>query len=171
MKGSIMRSLCPQDMQSGRIALVALVILVIGVAGALTLYSNTQLHMVNATPTVSHSQQRMNPQPTSAYSLSVDVVNPGKSLLVSQVTLGEPAKITVSKDAMGKQILIGNSEVLPKGLTNAISIPLTTSIKDGDVVVIRLETSLGLPIQNSEGSVVSVQKPVGMIMTHYKSEY
>jgi hypothetical protein len=97
-------------------------------------------------------------------------VNPGKSVLVDSVELSQQSAIAVILDS-SHPTSIGKSSVLTVGKHTSITINLSSPLKDGDVVIIRLVDANGKTVLNADKQPVEVKKNVGHLMTHYTNEF
>ncbi len=165
-----MKPTCPQKLhrEEGNSPLVVVIILVVIAALAYYLHSNNLIpgvSMPTATP-----EARINPEPQSPYQVSVSEVSPGSKVVVDSVSASEDVYVVVVKD--GKtQTVVGKSALLTTGTHTNVEVALTSAIKDGDVIYIRLQNKQGKTIQNDQKVNIEVMKNVGMLMTHYDSEY
>lgn len=163
-----MEQTCPNKNIRGNTILMALVAIVIVATAALLVTNRTTLF--TGAPQASE-EPHINPEPASAYKIDVQTVNPGKIVSVGSVEIGSEASIVVLKDTPKDPTVIGKSSSLSIGKHENVVINLTSSIKDGDVVYVRLMGKDGKYIQNDQKLTVEVQKNVGMMMSHYANEY
>lgn len=165
-----MKTTCPTKKERGNALLIVLFVVMIAAIVGFLVIRQKNSKVVAALPTLPPVADRTNPTPTSGYSISVGTVNPGDSLTVDSVELAKDAIISVVLDSVHPKTL-GKSALLKAGNHTAISIPLSMTIKDGDVVIIRLVGANGETILNANKLPIEVQKNVGKLMTHYSNEY
>ncbi len=159
----------PKKSKTGN-ALVIVVILVLFLLAAIFLYSKQSRFVAEALPTLPPVEARTNPEPTSGFTISVGIVDPGNKVTADEVSVSQPSYLYVIRND-SKEAVIGKSALLQTGDTKNVEILLSSSVKDGDVVFIRLVDQNGKAITNDSKQIVQVQKNVGHLMTHYASEY
>lgn len=163
-----MKQTCPNKNIQGNTILIALIAIVVVATAALLVTNRTSLF--TGTPQATE-EPRINPEPVSAYKIDVQSVNPGKTVKVTSIEIGNEASIVVLKDSAKSPVVIGKSSPLSIGKHENVAVNLTSSIRDGDVIYVRLMGKDGKYIQNDQKLTVEVQKNVGMMMSHYANEY
>lgn len=163
-----MKQTCPNKNTQGNTILIALIAIVVVATAALLFTNRTALFTGAPTAT---EEPRINPEPVSAYKIDVQAVNPGKTVKIASIEIGSEASVVVLKDSAKTPVVIGKSSSLSIGKHENVAVSLTSSIKDGDVIYVRLMGKDGKYIQNDQKLTVEVQKNVGMMMSHYANEY
>ncbi len=117
-------------------------------------------------------EPRLNPEPQTGYQITVGEVKPGSVVNIDSVGLAVEGYVAVYKDTTAENDqLIGQSELLKAGTHTNISVTLSSAVKDGDVVFIRLQDSNEKDIKTEADTKIEVMKSVGMMMSHYDNEY
>lgn len=153
----------------GIASLLVVVVLVALVGGGVYLYQKGLITLPGVTPTAT-DEPRINPEPTSGFSIAVGEVNPGTEVVIEAVSLSELASVAVIKDGP-TQVTLGKTELLKAGDHTNLTIKLSGRINDGDVIFIRLIDKTGKPIQSEQKVNIEVMKNVGILMSHYENEY
>lgn len=148
---------------------VVVAVLVAVVGGGVYLYQSGAITIPGITPTAT-VEPRVNPEPTSGYSVSVAEVKPGNTVVIESVTVSDLSSVAVIKDGT-TQVMLGKTELLKAGTHTDLTIKLSGTINNGDVIYIRLMDKTGKPVQSEQNLNIEVMKNVGMLMSHYENEY
>jgi len=157
--------------QSGVIELiVAVLVLVVVIAvGAFILLKNSDTGKLG-TSELPPESQRVNPDPASPNQISVSEVSPGTSVVAKEVKFADGGYVVIEKDTSSGRVYVGKSRLMGAGTYDNVSIS-TSSLVDGDVIYVVLQSADGTPLVDQNENTIEVQKNVGMVMSHYQGEY
>lgn len=148
---------------------IVLFVIVIVIVAVVAISKGSFNFWLTPTPT---EAPRINPEPLSNFKVDVEDVKPGKEVTLKSLELDTSAYVVVIKDGSSKNgVVLGKSKLLEKGMYSAMTISLNTAIKDGDVILVRLQDTNGKFITNDQKVNIEVKKNVGMLMMHYANEY
>ena len=149
--------------------MIVLLFIAIAIVAVVVISKGSFNFGMTPTPT---EEPRVNPEPLSNYKVDVEDVKPGKEVTLKSLEIGTSAYVVVIKDDASKNgVVLGKSKLLEKGTYSAMTVALTTAIKDGDVILVKLQDKNGTFITNDQKVTIEVKKNVGMLMMHYASEY